>query len=680
MIAAPEIHLEVRKPSLAGAGRLLVWLGCLIATLSAAQVMAQPEPKKPKKDKVEFSGFSVKTGAEEFSYTDVYFRFPNIGEILYFYDEDLLREIKLDEQLEDYDQLVADLESLVSNFAVKNFYTDTRYLWKLGQLYLKRNQKSKGLSLIRLAIKHTRSDLTRIKNFYDSATVNDRVYYVPLKKYYELVEYRRAIDTLIPPQSVLTRMNDGINSKYADYAPALSFSDDTLIWTTQRDRDEQTGKANEDLYYSQSYYGDFYEEKPFVDINTKHNEGSATISRDGKTLIFSRCHSPEGYGNCDIYESTWDAENKKWSNVRNLGPTINGKSWDSQPSLSYSGDTLFFASDRLGGFGMSDIYMSVRDKRGRWKPAVNLGPVINTRANEVSPFMHHEHSVLYFSSNGQLVNFGDFDIYKSYLLKGNIWTEPKNIGPLVNGPGTEYYFTIDRQSKKLCYAKSDTNDIRNLDLYSFPLPMEAQPLATTRLSGTLIDNATGKPLKGIVGIIDLDKGIEVAPQAIRPDGSYDFDLIRNNNYLLVIQGEDFFRIQEQFYLTKDTVIRKEAEVIRNSKVKFESVEFLNGSTEVLPSMEEDLRQVLNFLVDNPKFKLRISGHTDKLGKPEDNLKLSKGRSESIKAWLTQSGVVDAIRIEALGFGSTRPIITDEQTEADRRINRRVEFEIIPPKP
>ena len=179
--------------------------------------------------------------------------------------------------------------------------------------------------------------------------------------------------------------------------------------------------------------------------------------------------------------------------------------------------------------------------------------MVNTRESEVSPFYHPLYHVLYFSSRGQLLNFGDFDIYKTYRVGGR-WQEPKNIGPLVNGKGSEYYFTIDRESKNLYYARSEAQEINNLDLYSFPLPMEAQPLATTKVEGTLLDSVSSKPLKDIVSIIDTDNGVEVASKFIRPDGTFDFELIEGSHYAMLIQSNDFFSVEKQFALKGDTVM------------------------------------------------------------------------------------------------------------------------------
>ena len=279
---------------------------------------------------------------------------------------------------------------------------------------------------------------------------------------------------------------------------------------------------------------------------------------------------------------------------------------------------------------------------------------------------------MYFTSNGHLLNFGSFDIYKSVLDVGQ-WQEPKNIGPLVNGAGNEFYFTIDAASRNLYYAASTTKNIENLDLFSFPLPMGAQPQATTSFSGVLLDSITGLPMSGIVSIIDLDNGIEVAPKFIRPDGTFQFDLINNNNYLLIIQGDEYFRIEEIFYLEGDTEIHRTAQPLA-SKLKFESIEFENGKADILPEMYGDLDKIIDFMLDNPDFNINIAGHTDSDGSADFSLVLSQQRAAAIRDYVVQFGNIDESRVSAVGFGNTRPIV-EEKTDEDKKLNRRVEFEI-----
>ncbi len=694
----------------------------------------------------------------DFKHLDKYYEYKvsKIAEnavIPYYFDAKKLERIDELAKENKGDQLLKALENYVSNFSIMNLSEDTHLMWELAQLYDGIGEEHKAKALYRLILKHhNRGEVSliqqyftefkmdprnqgkkgavnlnapfktqrtkveealeseqfmNIKHHYDTLTVNERDYYVPLEYYYELVEFRRAIDTLSPPKSVLVNMGDDVNQKNVpDYAPTLSPDDRVLVFTksvvdnkTVHGNMTQDGTSavqrNEDLYFARGLDNFWEEYKPFDSpINSLCNEGSACLSRSGKTMYFSRCAVKRHYmdcrdcmGSCDIYV-THLKDDSTWSQPVNLGPNVNSKAWDSQPTLSHSEDTMFFASNRLGGYGFSDIYYTIKGPDGKWSKAKNMGPIINTRYQEMSPFLHPKYRVLYFSSNGHLFNFADtdlkkkvspsLDIYRTWK-KGGQWQEPRNIGPLVNGTGYEQFFTIDSDSKYLYYAKTEKGkehtSPETTDLYSFPLPMEAQPLATILLKGTLVDEETGDPLEAIVSIIDLDKGIEVAPKNVRGDGTFEFDLINDKDYLLVIQGDDFFRIEKLFHLDGDTTIHNEATMIRNKKLKFTSIVFENGKADILPEMEEDLQKVVDFMIDNPKFNLTISGHTDHDGNKDANQKLSQRRADAIKLYIEDKGYITSDRIEAIGYGDQKPIIPEEKTEEDKKINRRVEFEI-----
>lgn len=606
---------------------------------------------------------------------EVTFHFKNPGRYYYYQDKPKLEEIKSLDKLKEWEKLYPRLKTYVSNFGIQNFYKDTYWLWRLAKLTELFGNMEEALSLYKFVLKHNRSDIDikEIELHYDSLTTNDKDSYVPIEYYYELVEYRKQVDTLRPPRGVLLNMGEVVNSRDEDYGPTLGIDKTILIFTSKRNKSTNPNEKaeNEDLFYSKNYDGYWDEALQVKGLNSKYNEGSPCLTKDGKKMYFSRCECSDCFGNCDIFVAEL-LPDSTWGNIRNLGLNVNSIAWDSQPSLSHNEDTLFFASDRIGGFGLSDIYYSTKTKSGGWSPARNMGPIVNTRQSEVSPFYHPVYPVLYFSSNGQLLNFGDFDIYKSKRKKDG-WEEPKNIGPLVNGPGFEYYFTIDPESNMLFYARSEGNDKKNLDLFSFPLPMEAQPTASTKLRGTLKDSLTGKPFEGIVSIIDLDHGVEAAPKFLRPDGSFEFDLIDRNNYLIVIQGDEFFRIEQVIFLNGDTNIDKVTTPI-SSKLKFSSIEFEENKAEIREEMKQDLNKVVNFLLDNPEFKLKISGHTDSGGDKERNLKLSQQRAQAIKNYLVLQGDLDESRIESAGYGSSRPIVP-EVTDEDKKLNRRVEFEI-----
>lgn len=604
------------------------------------------------------------------------YNFRNINELPDYYNEAKMEVIRESWEKKNWELLYKALKDYVSRFGVQNFYKDTKLIWQLAKLTELNGEYEEAKSLYRLVLRHHHQGIhiREIELYYDSLNDQEASQYVPLDYYYELVEYRKLIDTLRPPRGVLLNMGQAINSPKADYAPTLNLHNNVLLYTSKRNELDLTLRKadNEDLFFSKKDdYGSWSEAKELNQINSRYNEGSACLTRDGKTIYFSRCDCIDCYGDCDLFRAKLLADST-WGEVKNLGANVNSLSWDSHPSLSHSEDTLYFASDRLGGFGLSDIYYAYKKNDGTWSRAYNAGPVINTRQNDVSPFMHPVFNVLYFSSNGQLYNFGEFDIYKSHRIGGD-WSEPYNIGPLVNGPGSEFYFTIDSESQLLFYARSISRDLNKQDLYSFPLPMEAQPLATTLVRGSLTDSITGKPFKGIVSIIDLDEGVEVAPRYLREDGSFEFNLINQRNYLLVIQGDDFFRIEDVFFLDGPTELKKVTEPL-TSRVKFQSIEFDNGQSQLKAEMYADLNKIVNFLYDNPDFRLRIAGHTDSYGSESFNLQLSKGRAKNIRDYIVTFAGVPAERVEWEGYGSTRPIV-EEVSEEAKAINRRVEFEI-----
>lgn len=650
---------------------LIFWVLILILSrslIAEAQVLetdsSNYQPSKVTQTKVKKANLSLND----------YLPFPNINKIPYYYNKKQLKRIAKYERKKDYKKLYPRLTKYVNNFGIQNFYKDTYLIWRLAQLNEYLGEEARAIQMYRMVLKHNPEDITKIREYYDTLMQDKGDVYVPLDYYYELVEYRKSVDTLEAPKSVLTRLPDEINSAAEDYGAALSVDGKTLYFTSKRKRVGMTATPDEDIYKSEFTDYGWTKAVPVRSLITTFNEGSVCFSKDGKSVFFSRCNSPDSYGSCDIFTARM-REDSVWVDVKNLGIAINSTSWDSHPSLSHSGDTLYFASDRMGGFGLSDIYYSVRDKNGLWTQARNMGPIINTRKNEVSPFYHPQYDVLYFSSSGHLVNFGDFDIYKSYLLEGQ-WTEPKNVGPLVNSAGSEYYFTIDFESRDLFYAKSDPKGNKLLDLYSFPLPMGAQALATTSLFGSIKNAETGNPFQGVVSVIDLDNRIEIEPKFVRDDGSFEFDLIDNINYLLIVQGDEFFRVEQLIYLDGDTQLEIEAQPIKNRKWKFVSIEFEENKSDILDSMTVDLMKVVKFLADNPDYKLIITGHTDLRGNPDANMKLSQSRADAIKGFIQAAGGFKEARIEAYGLGSSSPVYEIELDEEQRKINRRVEFQIV----
>jgi flagellar motor protein MotB len=614
-------------------------------------------------------------------------RFENLNSQGFFVDKGLLQQIYKFQRNEQYELALSSMNKYIGQFGIQNFLQSEEYeiIWAYARLaeYLEKYDYAKDA--YRLILKHYRGDVQEALDSYNERSKYDKDLWVKIEDYYRLVERRRAIDTLKPPSDVLINMGDDINSYHEDYAPTLAADDRHLIFTSKR-VEKKPGvigsdiyggaKANEDLYISIMDKDDYWSPpKKLNSLNTSYNEGSAHIAKDGKTLYFSRCHDPAGYGDCDIYYAT-KVNDTTWAEPSNLGPGVNSYAWDSHPALSVTGDTLYFSSARRGGFGGLDLYYVVKGKDGTFGRPLNLGPVINTKGNEVSPFVHPINNTLFFSSDAQLVNFGSFDIYKSYQRE-HIWTEPKNVGPLVNGEGDEFYFAIDSKARILYYARSEEEGDINLDLHSFPLPMEAQPNAIVRFSGRVIEESTGEVFKGIVSVIDLEENIEVAPKRLHDNGSFEFELIDHRNYLLIIEGDNFFNIREVFYMEGDREADIPVKGVLNT-ITFESIDFDPSSARLKPGMENNLHLIVDFLTKHPKYFLTVTGHTDGDGDYETNMALSFNRATAIKDFILAYGGFDEARVEAYGMGSTKPLKSPELTEADKKMNRRVEFKLFIP--
>ncbi|AZQ61507.1 OmpA family protein [Flammeovirga pectinis] len=611
-------------------------------------------------------------------------KFPNINVRPYYRNDQQLALIARLERNKQWDEYREQLYIYVTSFGINNFMVkeDMDLLWRLANVSEYLGDRVLAKETYRLILRHYRGDFSRALKHYESLTLFEKPLYANLEDYYRLVDKRALIDTLTPPEDVLVDMGDQVNSQFSDYGMTLGGENQNrLLFTSNRSGRDTSAfnqqfnpkNANEDIYISEKTEFDMWGEAvAFEAINSNYNEGSPYLSKDGKTLYFIRCMAPGGLGDCDIYYSNRVGDST-WSEPVNLGPNINSYAWDSHPSLSMTEDTLFFASDRKGGFGNSDIYMSIKSEKGAWGKAKNVGPFINSRGSELSPYPHVKFPVLYFSSSLGVVNFGGFDIYKSFIVDGR-FSEPKNVGPLVNGGGDEYYFAIDADAKQLYYAKSKVKGDPNLDLQSFPLPMEAKPNNTVRFSGRVTEQSTGEVFKGVVTVIDLSDRVEVAPKSIREDGSFDFELINDKKYLLVIEGDNFFQIEEIFFVEGDKHVQIPA-ISVNSSLSFASIDFDPGSAKLKPEMENNLHLVVDFLVKHTNYRLIVTGHTDADGNSEANVKLSKERAESIKEFIVNYGELESNRVIADGKGDNDPIIVQPSNEEEKRLNRRVEFKI-----
>ena len=238
-------------------------------------------------------------------------------------------------------------------------------------------------------------------------------------------------------------------------------------------------------------------------INTPENEGTCSVSADGRQIIFTSCRGRAGFGNCDLFESRKTGE--VWSEPVNLGAGVNSSAWESQPSLSADGRLLYFVSDRKGGMGSRDLYRSEKGEDGRWKPAVNLGPSVNTRYEEISPFIHANGQTLFFATNGR-PGFGGYDIF--YSVRGDsTWQSPVNFGAPVNNHEDQFSLFITADGRRGYYSHEEENDQHSGKIFLFDVPASLNFGETSSsVRGVVSDKVSGRPVKARVELVELSTG------------------------------------------------------------------------------------------------------------------------------------------------------------------------------
>ncbi|MCB0597918.1 MAG: PD40 domain-containing protein, partial [Phaeodactylibacter sp.] len=297
---------------------------------------------------------------------------------------------------------------------------------------------------------------------------------------------------LFNPQS----LGPGVNTELPEYLPSLTADGEKLVFVRVVGRQE-------DFYLSQKKNGRWEEAIPLENINHPQlSEGAQSIAANGKSIVFTACERKEGMGRCDLYIA--EMKNGQWQPARNLGSPINTKGWESQPSLSADGNTLYFVSDRQGGQGLIDLWVSRKDTAGHWGEPQNLGPTINTAEREQAPFIHPDGQTLYFMSDGH-PGLGGFDIYFSRLQPDGSWGTPQNLGYPINTEANEgafivsldgatAYFSTDRAGVLDSLMPEDRKLLRRAsDIYSFELYPEARPQPVTYVKAIVREAGTRRP-------------------------------------------------------------------------------------------------------------------------------------------------------------------------------------------
>lgn len=499
----------------------------------------------------------------------------------------------------------------------------------------------------------------------------------------------RAMANPVPFKPV--NMGDMINSKECEYFPNITADESTFLFTRNEIVvDPKTGakqRSQEDFYISyQQSDGTWSLAKALgPPINTPTNEGAPSLSADGRFLFFAACEGYDGYGagrqgfgSCDIFFSK--KVDGQWSRPANVGAPLNTASWETQPSFSSDGKTLYYVSNRKGGYGNGDIWMSELGPNNQWSTPVNLGAKINTPGNEEAVFIHPDNQTLYFASDGH-IGMGGLDLYVCRRDSAGNWGEPQNLGYPINTSGNESGLIVGASGNYAYFSSTGSNSIGCDDLFMFELPDPAKPNAVTYMEGKVYDIKTKKPLFAYFELRDVETGLLiVSSTSSEKTGEFKLLLPANKNYALSVVASGYCFHSESFELVQQKVnqpFRKDVGMIPleiGSVVIMKNIYFETGKYNLTKDSDAELTTLLNFLQQNDSIKIEISGHTDNVGDKKMNQTLSENRAKSVYNYLVANGI-DASRLTYKGYGDTQPVVPNDTPE-NRQINRRTEFKII----
>jgi outer membrane protein OmpA-like peptidoglycan-associated protein len=390
--------------------------------------------------------------------------------------------------------------------------------------------------------------------------------------------------------------------------------------------------------------------------------------------VFAACGWTDGKGSCDLYLST--KNNHGWSIPQNL-VEVNSGYWESQPTLSVDGNSLIFASNRPGGNGGSDLWIS-HFQNGKWTVPQNMGKFINTTGNEMAPFWHFDSQSLYFSSDGH-PGMGGMDLFLSRKDTAGLWQKPVNLGFPINRESDEINLVVDAfGSKAMISAKADSAD--NYDIYSFDLPEPLRPTPVTYIEFLVTNKETKLPLQAEITVANPVLAADLMRVPTNKKGLAFVVLPVKEHLALQVQADQYLYYEKSFRPEKGTATnpvqqKVELEPIKVGKrIVLENILFELNKAILLPEAFAGLKNLENFLKQNPGLQISLEGHTDNTGEEDFNRRLSKDRAQAVADFLMANGISND-RILVQGFGADQPIASNED-ELGRARNRRVEVRVI----
>ena len=467
-----------------------------------------------------------------------------------------------------------------------------------------------------------------------------------------------------------------LNSKDSEYNPFVS-ADETFMIYTKMIRTRR-GRLQEDFYIShKTAAGQWSAGVPLKGaINSPDNEGGHSISISGKEMYLTACNRKKGLGSCDIYISYFSSQG--WSAPQNLR-VINSPGWDAQPSISPDGKELYFSSDRPGGKGGKDIWVSRRSgNTANWSKPIPL-EVLNSSGNEISPYIHPDNHTIYFSSDG-FEGMGSKDLFISRRTD-QVWGSPINLGYRINSIGEEYSIFVDRGGVKAYIATDNIPGGKGgLDIYSFDLQRKVAPEMVLYLQGKIIDRQGHMIQTAKIAMYNIRTKDPLSIEV--EDGFFYATLPIDQGYGMQVYADGYLLYSDAFDLEKKegkypSIIRKKVvltEIEKDKRLVLRNLHFKHNESQIHVSSHTELDNLAYFLKLQPKLNIQVNGYTDNTGEATFNMKLSVERARSVVRYLISKGI-NAQRLKYKGFGESDPSHSN-QNEDGRGKNRRTEIVIL----
>lgn len=474
----------------------------------------------------------------------------------------------------------------------------------------------------------------------------------------------------------------GVNSAYDDLKPIIS-PDGMTLYFCRKDSPDNIGGSGEDIWVSKrSYDGSWGDAINIGDVlNNRANNSVCSITPDGNTMLLV-----DAYSDPTVRRRTVAIARRTtngWSAPQPIQiDQYSNASKYSEFALSNDNTVLVLAVEGDGSMGDRDLYVSFRSHTGTFSKPVSLGKSANSAGQEATPFLAADNVSLYFASD-RPGGFGEFDIYVTRRLDSTWtnWSEPENLGALVNTPDWDLAYTIPADGA-FAYFVSYNDSFGGADIYQLKLPEKVRPKPVVLLSGKVLNRKTHEAVETDIVYELLSTGVEIGRARSTPStGEYMITLPAGESYAVRADAAGYLSINENLDFTAITEFaeqRKDLILVpleKGTTVELKNIFFERKKATLEPASFAELRRLVQLMNDNPSMKIEISGHTDAMGKDADNLTLSNDRAQSVRTYLITEGSINASRLKAVGYGETRPVATND-TEEGRALNRRVELTIL----